>query len=84
MVSEGVEDLHGQRSLPQRFVAVQEPYQHRQEYFTLCDLYAVYVCTCMCVCACVYVCMYMYMCPSQPTIYNSQLKHVCACVYVYV
>ena len=38
MVGEGVEDLHGQRSLPQRFVAVQEPYQHRQEYLTLCDL----------------------------------------------
>ena len=38
VVGEGVEDLHGQSPLPERFVTVQKPYQHGQKYLTLRDL----------------------------------------------
>ena len=38
MVAEGVEYFHCEGSLPEWLVAVQEPHQHREEDFTLCDL----------------------------------------------
>jgi len=38
LVAEGVEYFHCEGSLPEWLVAVQEPHQHGEEDFTLCDL----------------------------------------------